>query len=84
MMSAGKECKISKSHASACRDRSTVGTTGKNGILENLGIYYSEWVERCYKERMKQILTDPGEFGYLLLEEVKRQPCLQDSTLDGL
>ncbi len=39
---------------------------GKNGILENLGISYSEWVERCYKERMKQILADPVEFGNLL------------------
>ena len=44
----------------------------KMDILENLGISYSVWVERCYKERMKQILTDPAEFGNLLLEEVKR------------
>jgi len=60
------------------------GPTSKNGILENLGISYSVWVERCHKERMKQILTDPAEFGNLLLEEVKRQHCLQDSTLDDL
>ena len=41
------------------------GPSSKNGILENLGISYSEWVERCYKERMKQILADPAEFGNL-------------------
>ena len=47
------------------------GPSSKNGILENLGISYSVWVERCDKERMKQILTDPAEFGNLLLEEVE-------------
>jgi hypothetical protein len=56
----------------------------KLDIFENLGISYSVWVERCYKERKKQILTDPAEFGNLLLEEVKRQLCFQDSTLDDL
>ena len=56
----------------------------KMDILEDLGISYSAWVERRYKERMKQILTDPAEFGNLLLEEVKRQHCFQDSTLDDL
>ncbi len=61
--------KVRLCHVSACPDRSTVGTgpTSKNGILENLGISYSEWVERCYKERMKQILADPVEFGNLLM-----------------
>lgn len=32
----------------------------KMEILEELGISYSEWVERCYKERMKQIVGDPA------------------------
>ena len=47
------------------------GPSSKNGILENLGISYSVWVERCDKERIKQILTGPAEFGNLLLEEVE-------------
>lgn len=53
----------------------------KMDILENLGISYSEWVERCYKERMAQILTDPTEWGKLTLEDVKRGHCLQEDSL---
>src|SRR6266498_3783247 len=34
----------------------------KLDILEALGITYAQWVERCYKERMRQILTGPKEF----------------------
>jgi hypothetical protein len=54
----------------------------KMDILENLSISYSEWVERCYKERMKQILTDPKEFGEVLLWDVKRGHCFEDDMLD--
>lgn len=54
----------------------------KLDILEHLGISYSEWVERCYKERMKQILTDPKEFGEVLLDEVKRGHCFQEDSLE--
>lgn len=54
----------------------------KMDILENLGISYSEWVERCYKERMAQILTDPTEWGKLLLEDVKRGHCFQEDSLE--
>jgi hypothetical protein len=54
----------------------------KLDILENLGISYSEWVERCYKERMAQILTDPTEWGKLMLEAIKRGHCFQEDSLD--
>lgn len=54
----------------------------KLDILENLGISYHEWVERCYKERMKQILTDPKEFGEVLLWDVKRGHTFEDDMLD--
>jgi hypothetical protein len=54
----------------------------KIDILEELGISYSEWVERCYKERMKQILTDPAEFGKVLLWNVKSSHCFQEDTME--
>lgn len=55
----------------------------KMDILQELEISYSEWVERCYRERMKQILTDPAEFGKLVLPSVMRGH-LVDSILDEL
>ena len=54
----------------------------KLDILENLGISYSEWVERCYIQRMKQILTDPTEFGKIMLWDIKRQHCFQEDSLE--
>jgi len=53
----------------------------KMEILEELGITYSEWVERCYKERMKQILTDPAEFGKVVLENKKRGHLVKEDDL---
>ena len=62
------------------------GPSSKNDILENLGISYSVWVELYDKERLKQILTDPAEFGNLLLEEVEAALLTpyRNSTLDDL
>jgi hypothetical protein len=54
----------------------------KMDILEELEITYSEWVERCYKERMRQILTDPKEFGEVLLDNIKRGHCFQEDSLE--
>lgn len=54
----------------------------KLDILETLGITYSQWVERCYRERMKQILTNPTEFGHVLLWHIKNQHCFQEDTLE--
>ena len=54
----------------------------KLDILETVGMTYSEWVERCYKERMKQILTDPMEWGKIMLDDVKRGHAFQEDTLE--
>jgi hypothetical protein len=54
----------------------------KTEILEELEISYSEWIERCYKERMKQILTDPAEFGKVVLESKKRGHVVNEQDLD--
>ena len=54
----------------------------KLDILETVGLTYSEWVERCYKERMKQILTDPTEWGKIMLDDVKRGHAFQEDTLE--
>lgn len=56
----------------------------KMDILENLGISYSQWVEWCHKERMAQILTDPTEWGNLMLEDIKRGYCFQEDSFGGL
>jgi hypothetical protein len=40
-------------------------------ILEYLDISYEEWVNICYKQRMKQLLADPKEFGELMLDSVR-------------
>jgi hypothetical protein len=42
-------------------------------ILENTGvdkISFEEWVNICFKERMEQILTDPREFGKIILNPI--------------
>jgi hypothetical protein len=31
----------------------------------------SKWVEKCYIERMRQLLGDPTEFGKVVLERKK-------------
>ncbi len=54
----------------------------KIDILQELEISYSEWVERCYRERMKQILTDPAEFGKVLLDDIRRSHCFQEWTME--
>jgi hypothetical protein len=51
-------------------------------ILENIGvpnkISFQEWVNICFKERIDQILTDPKEFGKLLLNPIRRGHCLPE------
>jgi hypothetical protein len=51
-------------------------------ILSELGYSYRQWVEECYIHRMKEILTDPAEFGKVVLEPIKRSHCLQDEDLE--
>jgi hypothetical protein len=40
-------------------------------ILEYLDISFEEWVNIYYKQRMKQLLADPKEFGELMLDSVR-------------
>lgn len=54
----------------------------KMEILEELEITYSEWVERCYKERLKEILTNPAEFGKVVLESKMRGHVVDDDDLE--
>jgi len=42
-------------------------------ILEYLDMSYEEWVNKCYKQRMKQILSDPKQFGELMSHVVKEE-----------
>jgi hypothetical protein len=39
---------------------------------------FEEWVNICFKERMDQILTDPKEFGKLLLNPIRKANCLSE------
>ncbi len=56
----------------------------KLSILEELGMTYAEWIEQCYLERMKQILTDPAEFGKLVLPRIKDGHLVDDYILEKL
>jgi len=42
------------------------------------GMQFQEWVNICFKERMEQIITDPKEFGKLLLNQIRRNHCLPE------
>jgi hypothetical protein len=36
-------------------------------ILDEFDLTYPKWIQKCYVERMKQILSDPEEFGKAVL-----------------
>jgi hypothetical protein len=42
------------------------------------GMPFQEWVNICFKERMEQIVTDPKEFGKLVLNQIRRNNCLPE------
>jgi hypothetical protein len=50
-------------------------------ILDELAYSYRDWIQECYLHRMRQILTDPAEFGKLVLEQKKRGHCIKDEDL---
>ena len=54
-------------------------------ILENIRpankVSFEEWVNICFKEGMDQILTDPKEFGKLLLGPLRQAHCLPEVDL---
>lgn len=45
------------------------------------GLTYPRWIQRCYIQRMAQILNDPAEFGKIVLEGKKRDHCVQNADL---
>jgi hypothetical protein len=51
-------------------------------ILDEYGRTYKSWIQQCYLHRMKEILTNPTEFGKVVLEEKKRDHCIQNSDLE--
>ena len=74
---------ISHTRDFSIKNRSQTKTGQTNLDILEVEMSYSEWVERCCKERMKQILTDPAEFGKLVLPSVMRGH-LVDNILDDL
>jgi hypothetical protein len=52
-------------------------------ILDEYGRTYKSWIQQCYLHRMREILTNPTEFGKVVLEEKKRDHCVQNSDLEG-
>ncbi|MGI8832648.1 MAG: hypothetical protein ACR2IS_08430 [Nitrososphaeraceae archaeon] len=50
-------------------------------ILDELAYSYRDWIQECYLHRMREILTDPAEFGKLVLEQKKHSHCIQDRDL---
>jgi hypothetical protein len=55
----------------------------KNEILDEYGRTYQSWIQQCYLHRMKEILTNPTEFGKVVLEEKKRDHCIQNADLES-
>ena len=43
-------------------------------ILDEYGRTYKSWIQQCYLHRMKEILTNPTEFGKVILEEKEKGP----------
>jgi hypothetical protein len=41
-------------------------------------VSFEEWVNICFKERMEQILTDPREFGKIIINPIRRGYCLPE------
>jgi hypothetical protein len=51
-------------------------------ILEYNWERLGDFITARFMERMKQIMTDPKEFGKLMLDGVKAAHCLEDCELD--
>jgi hypothetical protein len=52
-------------------------------ILDEYGRTYQNWIQQCYLHGMREILTNPTEFGKVVSEEKKRDHCIQDDDLEG-
>jgi hypothetical protein len=55
----------------------------KTEILDEYGRTYKNWIQQCYLHRMREILTNPTEFGKVVLEEKKRDHCIQNADPEG-
>jgi hypothetical protein len=42
---------------------------------------FEEFVNKCFKERMNQILSDPKEFGKLILGSLVQAHCLHEADI---
>jgi hypothetical protein len=51
----------------------------KHEILDEYGMTYPKWIQLCYLKRMQQILSDPTEFGKVVLERKKSDHCIQNA-----
>jgi hypothetical protein len=60
---------------------SEIDTFVKREILDEFGRTYPKWIQECYLHRMREILKNPAEFGKLVLEEKKRDHCIQNVDL---
>src|SRR5215207_11462395 len=61
---------------------SEIDTFVKHEILDEFGRTYPKWIQECYLHRIREILKNPAEFGRLVLEEKKRDHCIQDYDLE--
>jgi hypothetical protein len=55
----------------------------KSEILDEYGRDYKNCIQQCYLHRMREILTNPTEFGKVVLAEKKRDHCIQNADLEG-
>lgn len=53
--------------------------SSESEILDGFDLTYPRWIQRCYIERMRQILSDPAEFGKAVLESKKRDHCIYNA-----
>jgi hypothetical protein len=51
----------------------------KHEILDEYGTTYPKWIQQCYIERMQQTLSDPADFGKVVLERKKSDHCIQNA-----
>jgi hypothetical protein len=50
-------------------------------ILDQFGRSYDKWIQDCYLHRMREILTNPTEFGKAVLEQKKSDHCIQNADI---
>jgi hypothetical protein len=56
----------------------------KAEILNGYNRSYKKWIQECSLHRMREILTNPTEFGKVVLKEKKSDHCIQEEDLEDL